>query len=808
MKLLVKILLGAVGLVLALAIALAVAVTLLFDPKNYQPMLAGSVEQATGRKLTFSGDLGLDLFPCCSITLGRTALGNPPGFPAGDFASVGSASLSLKLWPLISSREVQIGTVRLSGLDANLLVRNDGASNWTFEGREPAGDGTPADGADAGAGPERLFIEGVEIENGRISYRDEQDPAAYLAEDLQLSTGHLEPGEPFDLKLATKLTDQTDGTAGNVALESTATVDKGFTRITLANPSFDISAGGGVVPAKSLVMKLGAAELGIENEQATRLRFKGLEGEFTLEALEALAGDAEGSFVADDARLELGAANSLNVPALAADITVSGEKTPGGSVNSVVRLGGLSVDLDKMWAGIESLSADVTGLGGRLALTGSGRVADTGAALSGTMKLEPLSPRSVLAVLKQPEPQTADPKALTRLSGESAWALGKDSLQLDGMNLQLDDSRVTGTLAVTGFDKPATRFDLKLDTIDLDRYLEPDATPPAVGAAPAAINSPASPAEDIPVDLLRDLRLDGRLQVGQFKLADVRLSNLDAKLKADGGKLRVEPLKGKLYGGDLAGAMSVDASGGTARISVDQQLAAVQVGQALKELFQNDKLTGALTGRINARGTGNTSDELLRTLAGNVALSLADGAYLGSDLWYEIRAARARLRGDPVPAPPASPRTPFNALEIAGTITDGVLNSDRLFAEIPFIRMKGTGTLNLVSKAMDYKLQAEVFQAPVFEDDTDLKDLAGLTIAMNLKGPMDSPKVSVDLKNLAAGVATQKLKNRLIKKLGLDKPEEGAVPAEEAQPTTEPPPEEKPRDALKRTLRDLLKPPP
>ena len=63
-----------------------------------------------------------------------------------------------------------------------------------------------------------------------------------------------------------------------------------------------------------------------------------------------------------------------------------------------------------------------------------------------------------------------------------------------------------------------------------------------------------------------------------------------------------------------------------------------------------------------------------------------------------------------------------------------------------------------------------MFETPTFEDGTTLKDLKGLAIPLTLKGAMDKPKVGVDLKELAAGVATQKLKEKLLKKLGLEEP--------------------------------------
>lgn len=816
MKLPGRILLGVVALLFVLAIALAIAVSVLVDPAKYRPLLERSVAQATGRQLVLAGELGLDLFPCCSVTLGRATLGNPPGFPAGDFAAIEGAALSVKLWPLLTRREVEIGTVRLEGLDARLHVRADGAANWEFDTATAA---APA-GAPAEAGEAQLRIERVELHGARVAYRDETDDSDYLAENLELATGRITLGKAFELVLDTRLTDHADGTTGTLALRAQATLDPSLERLELAAPAFTIAASGGAVPARQLDLELAAATLGIDFAGDTRFDFGGLGGKFTLKELTDMAGDASGELSAAEARLVVGPSTELALPALEAKVTVAGKDIPGGKITTALKVTGVALDVDKLHGSIEGLTADVAGLGARLALTGGGRLAGSGASLDGTLALEPVSPRSLLAVLREPEPRTADPKVLTRLAGNARWALGDDNLQLSGIAAELDDTKLTGAIGITDFDQPATRFDLKLDAIDLDRYLEPEAEQAAGGGEGAG--KAAAGAEDIPVDTLRDLRLAGRLRAGKLRYAGIDLADVDGKLVAANGRVRLDPLTARVYGGEYRGTIGIDATAAQARLTLDQQLSALQVGQALQALFQNDRLSGALTGHITATGTGNTSDALLRTLAGNVALSLADGVYLGTDLWHEIRSARARIRGDALPAAPASPRTPITALELGGAIRDGVLASERMFADIPFIRVSGAGRLDLVGKAMDYRVQAKVVEKPVFEDGTSLGDLAGLTIPITLTGALDKPKVGVDLKGLAAGVATQKLRARLLKKLGGDEPapvpgEAAPAPAPgEAAPGTEPAgpqpaqpaPEEKPRDALKRSLRDLLKPRP
>ena len=216
-----RILIGIVATLAVLALGVTLYVTLLFDPEDYRPLLAQSVEQATGRRFTVDGELGLDLFPCCAVTLGHATLGNPPGFPEGDFASVGSASLSLKLWPLITRREVRIGRVRLRDLDAGLWLRRDGVANWEFAGADgaaaeesPAADGDGGRRAPAGRRHrDREWTVHVSRRagTGGLSRRK---PAA--------SHRPVPPGEPFDLKLSTKLTDQSDQTIGTLTLTAQA----------------------------------------------------------------------------------------------------------------------------------------------------------------------------------------------------------------------------------------------------------------------------------------------------------------------------------------------------------------------------------------------------------------------------------------------------------------------------------------------------------------------------------------------------------------------------------------------------------
>ncbi len=168
----------------------------------------------------------------------------------------------------------------------------------------------------------------------------------------------------------------------------------------------------------------------------------------------------------------------------------------------------------------------------------------------------------------------------------------------------------------------------------------------------------------------------------------------------------------------------------------------------------------------------------------------------------------ALLKGKPQPAAPPDPQTQITELGFAGRLADGVLRSDRLIAEIPFIRVQGGGVFDLLQNQLDYRLQARMLSRPNFPDADDLADLEKLTIPITVRGDATDPKIGIDLEELAKDAAVQKVQDKaeekLLEKLGLSEPEaEGSDAGEGAE--TEPPSErDQARDLLKKGLRDLF----
>jgi len=468
-----------------------------------------------------------------------------------------------------------------------------------------------------------------------------------------------------------------------------------------------------------------------------------------------------------------------------------------------VRMQGVALraDLDSGAAELEGIESTIAAAGIELVVRAAGAVAGERADLSGTVAVPQFSPRATLEKLGEPPIETADPDALGAMEIEADWKLAGDRLELAPLRVRLDDSLLTGKLAAN-IANQATTFGFELDTIDVDRYLAP--TPEGT----AQSGDSAAEETELPVETLRGLDVDGRVAIGQLTAGGLSLQNVVANVRARDGRISIDPSTADVYGGRYEGTMQLDVTGAVPRATFAQSLASVQTGGMLADLYDTQNLQGLLQARVDGVGTGNTANQLLRSLDGSVTLDLDDAIYKGADVWYEIRKSVARLKGKPMPEAPADPQTEITALGFGGKIADGILRSDRLVAEIPFIRVTGGGAFDLLQKQLDYRLQARMLSRPDFPDAEDLADLERVTIPITVKGDAAAPTIGVDLAELAKDAAVQKAQDRLLKKLGLDEPDEAgdaeSTQGEEGDTAAQ---DEKPadtRDLLKKGLRDLF----
>jgi len=243
-----------------------------------------------------------------------------------------------------------------------------------------------------------------------------------------------------------------------------------------------------------------------------------------------------------------------------------------------------------------------------------------------------------------------------------------------------------------------------------------------------------------------------------FQLA---LRNLHIGLNAEGGRMHVFPSEAQMYGGQYHGDITVDASGRVPRVSFDEHVDGVDFAPLFHDMFETKRVSGRGSGAIKAAGVGADSAALLRTLNGTLQFHVDNGAFEGTDLWYEIRRARALLKQQPIAARTGPERTPFTAVAATGRITNGVVVNDDLIAALQYLQVKGRGSADIAAGTLDYHLDVAVLKIPEGQSDAAaLGDMVGFTVPVAVTGTFAAPKVRPDL----AGLVKARVKQEIDKK--------------------------------------------
>jgi AsmA protein len=380
------------------------------------------------------------------------------------------------------------------------------------------------------------------------------------------------------------------------------------------------------------------------------------------------------------------------------------------------------------------------------------RIADA-PAFTGAFKLDPVSLRDLMTQLGSAAPKTRDAQALTKLSARGDFTYGGNAFAVNDLDVQLDDSRLRGKLAVTNLETKAMSFDLAIDRINLDRYRSPEqAGPPPASAAAKPVPSNGEPASDP----LKTLQLNGNLTVGSATVSNLTLTELHVGIVAKDAVTHIAPATAKLYGGNYSGDITLDDRGSAPEMKLDQSLTNVDMAPLLKDFAKTQRISGHGTVTTHLTAHGLAGDALMRSLNGHLAADVDNGAVEGIDLWFEINRAMALLQKQGLPNGQGSGRTRFDVFKASADIVDGVATTKDLNIASQNLRVSGQGTTNLVTNAVNYQIKATLLkEAPGAATVATGKTLAD--IPLNITGTTTNLSVRPDLEAMAKARVQQEL---------------------------------------------------
>lgn len=803
-----RILIGLVVLVVVAVVGLAIFL-LTFDPNAYKYKLEELVQERYHRTLTIDGEIELSLFPRIGLSVQGVSLSEVNS--TETFASIESTRLAVAVWPLLSNSFV-VDHVAISGFKARVVRNKDGQFNFSnlVGGTAPVV-ATPANPAEALAGaaqtaaqaltsgtlpPSRnnmqIDIAGLDLKDGEVLLQDEMSGMAVAVTKINANTGRVTFNQPFDVRLTARLEGGNPRIDANLTGQALLTLDPSAKRY--AAQKLDLRMDGKLpgAEAKSLAMRGNLAF----NGQKSALDVAGLEvvfqGDVTDPAARATNVDASVampklSIDPHKSQLQIeklavrakgGVADgpfefAVDAPAL----NISPTQATGEALTGRVRISGLDASF-----GLNGISGNATELDIKEA-----KLDSTSKKGERVVKLTFASPLSLNLLQRQ--------GGLSGLRGDvniTDPGLPKGSLQIPvigSLNVDLlkdtASSKINAVLEGGKFDlsadiaklsdAPQVNFALAVDTLDLDKLVPPavaaaaPAKPPADGKkdenkpVPPA---PAAPADDsINLSALVGPSVNGTLKVGKLVVRGLKADDVAAAVKLDRGKLDISSLTAGLYGGKLAGALSVDAAQGN-QLATKMSLAGISIEPLLMDLAQRNVLSGTGSLALDLKTAGANAYAMKSGLGGTLQVRLRDGAVKGINLTQTLRELKAALKpeaqDETVPAD-TSKQTAFSEMDADLAFTKGVASVKRLNVVSPLLRVTQgePATIDFVKSELDLVARARVVNPAADPEGKELIDLKDVTIPVHVRGPFEKPTYTLLWKDAIAGILKRGLENKL-----------------------------------------------
>lgn len=730
-----------IGLIALVAIG-ATVVLFVVNPNEYKPQIAALVKDKTGREVSFGGDIKLSLFPWLGVTIGPVAVSNAPGFGNDPFVRLDAADVRVKLLPLLH-KQVEIANIKVRSLTANLAKNKQGVTNWQdLLPKETTAEAMPAatsSSTPASTALASLAIGGVNLDNATLNWRDDTTGQQQKIEGLNLTTSAISLDKPFTLGLTFGVKSDKPQIKGHVDLKTQLALDLakqhyGFDDTTLT-VQFDLTE---AHTAGTLTMTTsGSADL-----QAGLIQLASLQ--VNAQARNAADQSKSSAELSVPIQFNLNS-QQLSAAPLSLQLVNESGTTPPQKIALKLKTN-INADLKQQTLNVADLLIDAMGIHITGAVKGN-KIIDA-PNFTGQLAIAPVNARDALTQAQFVLPEMDDSKALTRFDAKVEFSASDKSVELTKLLAHLDDTTITTQAAVKNFAKPAINFAVNVDRIDVDRYLPPKKPDQAQPAGTPATTT-AGAAAELPLDMLRALNLNGKVNVGQIKVTNLNAADINVAIAAKDGLIEVQPLGAKLYQGSYTGHVTADARGKVLQVNIDEKVSGVQAGPLLKDLMGDDKLSGTASVNIKATATGNTSDALMKKVNGNGTFSFRNGAVKDVNIGYYLRAAEAKVHGEEMPADKAAVQTDFAELTGSFKITDGLIENPDLLVKSPALRVDGAGTFNLNDMNVDYGVKALLAATAVGQGGRAANELKGIPLPIRITGKVPDIKIKPDYEGMA-----------------------------------------------------------
>jgi AsmA protein len=827
MKKILKYALYAIGGIVILALALAAYFAVTFNPNDYKQQVIDLVKEKKDRTLTLEGDIKLSFWPKIGADLGKISISEHKSDK--EFASVNSVKVALAVMPLLK-KELVVDTIYVDGAKANIIKYKDGTTNFddllSKDDSESQAIKFNVEGINV-SNSQVTYVNEADEATFSINNFNMQSGQIALATPFDLDTNfNLVSNKPeINSDVAIKGNFFADPETKHFIIKNLDSHIKGDI---LNGKSVDIVASGNVdAKAETMemivdnlklvasgnfdgannIVNLSAPSINVQKDQVNSDKVtislaqtktnSDLKLNMVLADMKGSPKALQSSGISGDISLVQGkrtvsskfsspfSGNIENlifdIPKLVGSLDIKDASLPNGEAKGTFNISA-HTDIKKELANSKfNLAVYETKLDGNVAVSGFKQQNITFNLNADKLDLNTLLGKPSASTAKDnSSSKPADMSALKNMTVNGKVKIGSiiydkyhisglnvdvkangDKLALNGLNVKLDDSQIKGALSISHFAKPLYTFDLDIDQLNLDKY---------VTQSPKESKAETKNTGDETLDLsaLKALNAEGSIRIGKLNYGKTKASNVRIDLKANDGVATLSPFSANLYQGSMNGALKVDARS-TPVIAFKQSMKSVSVGPLLSDTINNDMLSGTGTVNIDVTTQGTSVNALKKSLAGNAALNLADGAIKGIDIAGSIRDVKNKigLTSNATDAD-ADKKTDFSELTATFDIKNGVAHNEDLAMKAPVLRLaKGDskGDIDIGNEKINYLAKPTIVKSLKGQGGADLDQLSGIPIPIKISGTFSNPKFGMDMAAVTTGLA----KSKVLEKIGGDK---------------------------------------
>jgi len=695
---------------LVLLIAVLMAIPFFLNVNDYKPLIVKQVKQATGREIDF-GEIKASLFPWVGVSIDRVRMSNASGFSDQPFLKAVNIDVQVAFMPLLH-REVVIERFVIDAPEVILERNSSGVFNWDdlTAGKQTSttpgpGNGKPvpspsqqAEGPPGAFKLEALTAKALRLHGGKITWIDGLSGTRMSVTELNVDVEDVQRTRPVQFKVSMQI-------EGNkMALDGQL------------GPLADVES----FQPGSLPL-----QLHLKSDALTLSTFKPYLPKAAIAYMDAL--------LSIDVNLEQ---RSSKDRLSTGTLTLAGEHRLGISwrlqMPKPTALEIRSVKLSLDGSDMLDIKGSLHGLGGKFGYDLQAKSSEISRKMVGEWL-----PEIPKMYGEHPDPWKYVKLSLMASGSATHIELRDVQLLMDGELVQ-----VSGRIGFAG--QPDIDLRLASNSLHLDPWIPAGSKSPAaegtVKKTPSSTGAAATTSAPEPdLRFLSGWKVNADIKIDKLFAQGQELDNLKILMAGKNGVITVDPLRFDYGKGNMRNKTRLEVRKYPVVWSATTSATGVQIRPILKTLADMGSLYGVLEMSSQLTGSGLAEPRLTSNLNGQGNIMIRDGKIEGIDIPGAVRRATqlGKKGGD-------TQSTDFSQLSGSFVIKNGVVRNDDLSMASPVFRLTGNGIINLANKTLDYHAKPKLVGTLVGQGDTDAAR-KGLAVPVRIRGPLNAPKVSLDV---------------------------------------------------------------